>query len=364
MTEAEIACTNCGRPYPKRGLPFRCPHCGGVFDYPQPFYFDSAQVERRRSDVWRYHHSFGLPDSAPVISLGEGNTPLVWGEVFGRQVAFKCEFLNPTGSFKDRGTATLVSALRGRGVKAAIEDSSGNAGASFAAYAARAEMQAQVYVPESTSGVKRHQIEAYGAQVIAVSGPRSQAAEAVLRAVEAGAVYASHTYLPFNLPGYSTLAYELYEDLQGAPGAVVIPAGQGGLLLGTGRGFQALQQAGLIADLPKLVGVQASACAPLWALATLGAEAIQWVGEAETLAEGVRTLHPVRGDAVVALVKESGGLFVAVDEPHILPGRDELAKRGLYVEPTSALVWRALEETLDDLPEPIVVVLTGSGLKT
>jgi threonine synthase len=364
MKKAEIACTNCARSYPKKGVPYRCSHCGGVFDYLQTFSFDSAQIERSRSDIWRYRHSFGLPDSAPAVSLGEGNTPLVWSEAFGRRVAFKCEFLNPTGSFKDRGTATLVSALKGRGVKAAVEDSSGNAGASFAAYAARAGIQAQVYVPEAASGAKRRQIEVYGARVIAVPGPRSQAAEVVHRAAETGMVYASHAYLPFNLPGYATLAYELYESLGESPGAVFIPAGQGGLLLGVARGFQSLRQVGLIAKFPKLVGVQASACAPLWALATLGAEAIQWVSAADTLAEGVRTLHPVRGDAVVAAVKESGGLFVSVDEPYILPGRDELAKRGLYVEPTSALVWRALEETLADLPEPLVVVLTGSGLKT
>ena len=174
----------------------------------------------------------------PVLSLGEGNTPLISATAFGRDVYFKCEYANPSGSFKDRGSATLSPSCYSRGVSEAIEDSSGNAGASFAAYAARAGIKARVYVPEDASGPKRKQIEFYGAELVAVPGPRSNAAEAARRAAEGGMVYASHAYLPFNLPGYATCAYEIVEQLGQAPGAVILPAGQGGLLLGMGRGFQ------------------------------------------------------------------------------------------------------------------------------
>jgi len=161
----------------------------------------------------------------------------------------------------------------------------------------------------------------------------------------------------------ATVAYELVEQLGRAPGAVIVPAGQGTLLLGMGRGFQALQRAGVIDALPQLVGVQVRACAPLWAVHHYGPGMLGWVQEGETLAEGVRIRHPLRGDAILALVEQSGGTFVAVDEDDILLGRDELARRGLYVEPTSAIVWAALHETLTDLPDPVVVILTGSGYK-
>lgn len=314
-----------------------------------------------RPGIWRWVNAFGLPDLDPEISLGEGNTPLVWVEAFGRRVGCKCEFLNPTGSFKDRGSATLISALVKRGVVDAVEDSSGNAGASFAAYAARAGIKPRVYVPEAASGPKRRQIEAYGAELVAVPGPRSAAAEAVRLAAQQGAVYASHAYMPFNLPGYASLAVELYAELGEAPGAVLLPAGQGGLLLGVGRGFQAMLAAGTIATMPRLVAVQAAACAPLYSLAVHGRLK---VGESPTLAEGVRVHKPVRAQTVVDMVQSSGGYFIAVDEMEILSGRDELARRGLYVEPTSALVWRAMETNLADLPDPVIVVLTGSGLKT
>ena len=361
---ASVRCTNCHRPYPEFGTPYRCPICSGLYDYAEALFFDPTRVDHSQPGIWRYRHTFAVPDDYPALSLGEGNTPLVWASAFDRQVAFKCEFNNPTGSFKDRGTAALLGAFATRGVSEAVEDSSGNAGASFAAYASRAGIKARVYAPESASGPKRRQIEAYGADLVSVPGARSAATQVVQQAAESGLAYASHAYLPFNLPGYATLAYELYEAFQEAPGAVVVPAGQGGLLLGIARGFAALRETGLIANLPRLLCVQAAACAPLWAMGTIGPLALEMISENPTVAEGVRVRFPLRGDAVVDAVKNARGYFVAVDEDKIIAGRDELAKRGLYVEPTSALVWQALSDTLPELPDPVVAVLTGSGYKS
>ena len=341
----KIACINCRQPYPNSGVPYKCPNCGGLFDFAESFVYNSRRSTLRTDSV----------------SLGEGNTPLLSAKVFGREVYFKCEYLNPTGSFKDRGTATLISFLRLRGVTEAIEDSSGNAGASFAAYAARAGIKARVYVPDSASGPKRKQIETYGAELIPVPGPRSNASAAVIQAAEAGMVYASHAYLPFNLSGYATCAYEIYEQLGREPGAVIVPAGQGGFLIGIARGFEALLRADKIQKMPMIVGVQASACAPLHALWKNGT--MNDVAESPTIAEGVRTRWPVRAEAVVEITRRSGGRFASVNEAFILSGRDALARLGFYVEPTSALVWRALDESISSLPDPIVVVLTGSGLK-
>jgi len=362
----KIHCTNCKHPYPEQGLPYRCPACGGLFDWDGPPPYDPAQIEPELPGIWRYRHSFGLPSEAPVISLGEGRTPLVFAQAFGRRVALKCEGLNPSGSFKDRGSALLLSFLRARGVEAAVEDSSGNAGASFAAYAARAVVRGRIFVPDSASGPKLRQIQAYGAELVRILGPRSNAAAAAERAAAEGAVYASHAHLPHNLPGYAALAYELFEELGGAPGTVIAPVGQGGLLLGIGRGFQALHKAGLISRLPRLVGVQARACAPLWALSVYGRAGLAWVAEGPTLAEGIRVLNPLRGDALLHMVAESGGTLLAVDEEEIQPGQQALARGGFYVEPTSAVVWGALHTLFQqqpDTPEPVVAVLTGSGFK-
>jgi len=345
MVEMKFACVYCGQLYPDSGMPYKCPKCGGLYDYIEPFIYN-AQGSALQTDY---------------VSLGEGNTPLISAKVFGREVYFKCEYLNPTGSFKDRGTATLVSFLVSRGVTDAIEDSSGNAGASFAAYAARAGIKARVYVPDSASGPKRRQIEMYGAELIPISGSRSQTSEVVIKAAEAGMVYASHAYLPFNLPGYAMCAYEIYEQLGRVPSAVILPAGQGGFLLGIARGFEALLRADKTQKLPMMIGVQASACRPLYALWKNGT--MEDVVESPTIAEGVSARWPVRAETVVEMTRRSGGKFACVDEAFILAGRDELAHLGFYVEPTSALVWHALEELISSLLDPVVVVLTGSGLK-
>lgn len=359
----EIICTNCRRPFPLTELPYRCPVCGGIFDFSELPPFSLDRVDSHLPGIWKYQHTFSLPEGAPIVTLGEGQTPLVWAEVAGKQVGFKLEMLNPTGSFKDRGSAVLLSLLKSKGIQSAVEDSSGNAGASFAAYAASVGVHAKVFVPDSASGPKRQQIEAYGAEVIRIMGPRSNASDAVLKAAAQGEVYASHAYLPFGLVGYATLAYEIFEQLGRAPGSVIAPVGQGNLWLAMGRGFENLQKAGVIEKMPQMIGVQALACAPIWAIHQYGPGALGWVTEAETLAEGVRIKIPVRGDAVLQFANRHQGAFIAVDEEHILPGRDQLARLGFYVEPTSALVWQALSEVLGSVPDPVVVILTGHGLK-
>ena len=288
----------------------------------------------------------------------------MWRKAFGRQVAFKCEQLNPTGSFKDRGSALIAAFLRSRGVRTALEDSSSSAAASFSAYAAQAGIKARIYVSGAIPEQAQRRINAYGADAVQGYGSPSHAAEAARRAAENGAVYASHAYLPFNLPGYASLAYEVYDQLGQMPGSLIVPVGQGGLILGIQRGFQALQRAGSGGSTPLLVGVQARACAPLWALASYGRAGLAWVAEAQTLAEGIRVSQPVRGDAVLQAVFASRGMFVAVDEEEIPTGSVELDRLGFSIDLTSAVVWNGLAQIIGKIPEPVVVVLTGSGLKT
>lgn len=382
MMTPEIRCTNCRRPYPSEGLPFVCPTCGGIFDYSSGWKFDLKDVDETQAGIWRYRSSFGLPVGISPVSLGEGNTRLVWAKAFHRKIAFKCEYENPTGSFKDRGSTVIISWLRARGITEIVEDSSGNAGASLATYATAAGIKARIFLPATASGPKRQQIEATGAELVPIPGPRSQTSEAVRREAEKGAIYASHAYLPFNLPGYGTCAYEIYQQLgEKIPGTVIVPAGQGGLLLGIKRGFDALR-IGLYEKMndeqekrsirsPKMIGVQARACAPLWAMYLAGIEGMRFVTEGTTLAEGVKIKHPVRADAIldeIATEEERSGMskvpaLCVVDEEEILPGKKQLARLGFDVEPTSAIVWSALQQVVEIAPEPVVVILTGAGSK-
>jgi threonine synthase len=355
-----IACSDCHRPYPEQGIPYRCPTCGGIYDWEGLPEFDKEKVEADLPGIWRYRHTFGLPPDMPMVSLGEGNTPLIDSSVAGCKVAWKLEYLNPTGSYKDRGSAVLLSFIKSRGAQSAVEDSSGNAGASFAAYAARAGIKAKVFVPQSASGPKRVQIEAYGAEMMAIPGPRSAAAEAVKLQADKGAVYASHAYLPFGMIGNACIAYEIVGQLSSDPGTVIAPIGHGSLLLGIIRGFAALKRCGAIESMPVFIGVQAQACAPVWAAFINLNGGIE---EGQTLAEGVRVRNPVRSKALLDEMDGGQNRIIAVQEDKILSGRDNLARMGLYVEPTSAIVWDAVMQAAGKVPEPIVALLTGSGFK-
>jgi threonine synthase len=370
-TEASLApavrCNSCGQPYPIASMPYSCASCGGLYDYDGPPNLQAGDFRVSLPGLWRFRNTFGLPEGAPTISLGEGQTPLIPLKDNNRTVWLKLESLNPTGSYKDRGSAVLLSYLAARGAGQAVEDSSGNAGASFAAYAARANVRARVFVPEAASGPKRGQIEAYGAELIRVPGPRSAAAEAVLQEARAGTVYASHAYLPFGLPGIATIAYELWEQMAGGRvGTIIAPVGHGGLLLGLLRGFEALKVGGMMEKLPYFVGVQAQACAPVAAAFQEGIAALASAEEGPTIAEGVRVRQPARADAILGFLQQDfpgSGVIVAVPEDEILPAYQQLAACGVHVEPTSALVWAAYQKLSGEIPEPVVLILTGSGLK-
>ncbi len=355
------SCSLCGRTYPATTADWRC-GCGGLFDWTQPPRFEAGALDRGQRGVWRYRAALALDPDAPAVTLGEGGTPLVamaWGE---HQIWLKLEGQNPTGSFKDRGAAVLVTGLAAQGVTNVVEDSSGNAGAALAAYAARAGLACQVCVPATASGPKLAQIAAYGATLVPVNGIRQYATLAAWSAAAHGTTYASHVYHPLYLEGTKTLAYELWEDLgEAAPTRVVVPVGNGTLLLGLWRGFQDLLGAGAIDRLPALVAAQAAACAPLSSAFAVGAREAAPVEPRPTQAEGIAIARPVRGAQILAALHATNGGAVAASEEEISAARLRLAHAGFYVEPTAAVAAAALSK-LPPLPGT-VVVLTGHGLK-
>ena len=322
--------------------------------------------------MWRYREA--LPAFEEAVSLGEQPTPLVAvpPREFGRDgVLFKCEYTLPTGSYKDRGAATLVSYLKSTGVTEAVEDSSGNAGASMAAYCARAGIGLKVFCPQSASAGKLTQIRLYGAGLVRVPGPRPRATEALLEHVEAaGSAYASHLWHPLFLEGIRTMAYEIAEQLGwSAPDYVLCPVGAGSILLGLFDGFSDLLAAGVVNRLPRLVAVQAGNVSAVCAAVRTGAGRVEPARDPQpTLAEGIALPAPVRDREVLQAIRGSGGTAVSVGEGEIASGAAALGRAGFCVEPTSAVVWPGLRKLIEsDSPPPpgasIVVVLSGHGLK-
>jgi threonine synthase len=323
-------------------------------------------IDRSERSLWRYRAAFPLHGIAP-ISMGEGCTPLLTRQLNGARVRLKCEWFMPTASFKDRGASVMLSLLRGQGIDAVLEDSSGNGGAAVAAYAAAGGMRAVIMAPESTSPAKTVQMRAHGASVELVPGPRQATSEAAVRRA-ADIFYASHNWHPFFLHGTKTLAYELWEDLGfQAPDNVIIPCGAGSNVLGCEIGFSELLRAGHIDAPPRLFAAQPAHCGPIAAAFLAGADHQVDTPILPTIAEGTAIAVPLRLHEVLGALRETGGGAVMLSEAEIAAATLDLARQGIYVEPTSAQVLaahrRLLESGAITPGQTTVLVLTGSGLK-
>jgi threonine synthase len=323
-------------------------------------------IDDRARSLWRYRAALPVQIKDP-ISLGTGCTPLVqqaWGDL---RPFFKLEWFNPTGSFKDRGSAVMLSFLRQIGVDAILEDSSGNGGSSMAGLGAAGGMRVKILAPASTSPAKIAQVRAYGADVQLVEGPREESeAEAIRQSSQT--FYASHNWQPFFLEGTKSLAYEIWEDLGfRAPDNVIVPVGAGSSLLGCAFGFRELLKAGQIAKLPRLFAAQPLNCSPIDASFKAGVDTPVAREVNKTIAEGTAIKTPLRLREIIGALRESGGGTVALTEDEIVAALRRLARQGLFAEPTSASAAAALEKLSATGAikggETTVAVLTGTGLK-
>jgi threonine synthase len=354
-----LECGTCGRTYGDR---WRC-ECGAPLDFateprpdgPAP---DFAELDTR-DGLWAF------ADFLPVdrrVTLGEGFTPLVDAPDWDAQ--FKLEYVFPTGSFKDRGATTTLSRAVELGVDTVVDDSSGNAGAAVATYAARGGVDAEIYVPATVKQSKLAAIERAGATPIRVEGGRQAVTDACVEAVERGdAWYASHAWNPAFFAGTMTFAMEVAAQRDwSVPDAVVTPLGHGTLFLGAYRGFRALAEAGWTDRMPRLLGAQAAGYAPI-----AGALHDDVTGENE-LADGIQIRRPARREQILDAVEATGGDAIALDEEAVETELDALHRRGFYTEPTCAVAPAALREYRErgviDEDADVVVPLTGSGLKT
>lgn len=340
-----IACSNCGKIC--EGTAWQC-ECGSPLEVQceEPF-----RVEKVKPvpSLWRYQLYLGTECK---VSFHEGMTPLVCID----NCYYKLDFLFPTGSFKDRGTTVMMSALSKRGVTDIVEDSSGNAGASVAAYAARAGITAEICVPDYASRGKLSQIEAFGAEICRVPGTREDTRKAALKRAKK-VFYASHQWNPYFLEGMKTVAYEIAEQFDwDVPTTVILPVGSGSLYYGVYKGFRHLYESGIIDCIPRLLGVQTEFCTPIYS------ELHDYTPKpGKSIAEGLLVEHPPRLKEIAAVVRTHGDI-VLVSEEEIVGGLKKAFRMGLFIEPTSAVVMAAVEKLS---PEgKTVAILTGNGLKT
>lgn len=344
---------------------YRCGACGGPADLDEQLL--AGMPDPLAQGVWRY--KAWLPVETPV-SLGEPTTPLVpleWGDI---ELSVKLEGALPTGSFKDRGAAVMVAGLAEAGAAGGVVDSSGNAGASIAAYCARAGLACEVMAPAHASPGKLTQIAGYGARLTAVEGPRQASTDAALaRAAEPGGpAYMSHMWHPLFLAGTETFSFELAEQLRfRMPDWLVLPSAAGTLFIGAHRGLRRLLGAGVIDRMPRLLCVQTEAATPVATAWARGETEPAVVETRQGPAEGLLTARPPRGAQVLAAIRQSGGAAVAVPDAALWAGHARAAAQGVWCEPTSATALGAVdvarEQGLIESGQQVVAALTGHGLK-
>jgi len=326
---------------------------------------DKNLIRQRAANLWRYREAIPILDDNHIVTFGEGATPLQKINIDNIPIHFKLDFLFPTGSYKDRGSAVMVSKIKELGIKHVVQDSSGNAGSSVAAYCAKAGIECDIYVPKGVSEAKLVQMKCYGANVIVVDGSREDTAEAAYNAAK-NSYYASHCWNPYFFQGTKTFAFEVCEQMGWkAPDTLILPAGNGTLLLGAYIGFKELLKAGIIEQTPKIIAVQATHCSPLYEAFNEGLTYIPEIITLPTLAEGIAIAKPIRGKQMLQYVELSEGVFMCVSEEEIKDSLLLMGKMGYFIEPTSAAVVAGVRKYLLHASphEKIVSVLTGSGLK-
>lgn len=363
-------CTECKEKFALSSNRWKC-GCGGLLNLEyekKPVDFQTAAISRNHS-LWKYIDAlpFEQTDCWQDITLGEGGTPLI---AVDKNLYAKADYYMPTLSFKDRGAVTLIAMAKKLGVKRVVADSSGNAGTAIAAYAARAGIACDVFVPAATSDKKIKQIEAHGATIHKIPGTREDTAQAAIDMVETGKLfYASHIYNPLFWEGTKTYFYEVFEQCDGVmPDAFIIPAGNGTLLMGAYIAFQDLLAWGLIDKMPKILAVQADNCAPILQAFRQDKTTVDPVENTGTLAEGIAIAAPARGAEILHAVRATGGDIIGVTETEISQARQAMAAQGIYVEITSAANYAGYFNYLKQYPElkekTVVFPLCGAGIKS
>lgn len=366
MRATGLVCVFCKATYPLAPL-YECEACQGILEVTY------AQEKADEQRAW-------LPIAQENrIHLGEGDTCLLSAPRLAKRLGIKslqlkCEFMNPTGSFKDRPVSIGISKAVECGFEKVIAASSGNGAASVAAYAARAGLEAIILVPDSTPLEKVKQTLAYGAKVIRVTGPYSNSFSLAKQLGESQNIFNLTTTLlnPYTVEGNKVVAYELYEQMNGTiPDVIYVPIGAGPLLIGIYRGYLEKQQSLASPKMPRMAGIQAEGNNPIATAFMQGASVVHAEPSPRTIAGGIAdglVGYEKDGTYTLQIVRQSNGFVTAVPDSQILEAQTLLARdEGVFVEPSAAAgiagLIKSREEKQITENDSVIVVLTGHGLK-
>jgi threonine synthase len=376
----DIVCARCLKRFPLSELLNLCP-CGSPllvrYDLKKAQYeFSKSYLVGRVASLWRYSDLLPLQNQANRISLGEGWTPLLEAKTLGaelglRRLWIKDEAQNPTGSFKDRGLSLAVSRAKELGVKKAAIPSAGNAGGSFAAYAARAGIEAHVFMPRDTPRANQIEVVQYGAKLTLVDGLINDCGRLIAeQKTSEGWFDLSTLKEPYRVEGKKTLGYEIAEQLDWhLPDVIIYPTGGGTGLIGMWKAFAELEELGWIGSArPRMVSVQASGCAPIVrAFNEKSLTAAPWPN-AQTIASGLRVPQAVADFLILRALRDSDGTALSVSDSEMVAEIPRIAKaEGIFFCPEGAACVAALRRLIEsgwiNPDDRVLVFNTASGLK-
>ena len=372
-------CFKCGKHHlpaeiENRPIP-RCSNCNSGLD--AEYDYDSIRkslltdpFKRASPTHWKYWAFLPVRDLSNIITMDEGGTPLLENDSLTRDIGcgrllVKYEAMNPTGSFKDRGSSLEITKAMEYGKQKVVLASTGNMGASVAAYAAFAGLECIVYVPNIVASAKIKQIRAYGAEIRFVDGDYSQAMDRAEEYVMAHRDSFLTGDYPWRGEGTKTVGMEIADQLYWrVPDVVIAPVGNGTLLWGIFEAFMDMFAVGVIERKPAIFGVQVDACRPVVDAWEAEASEIVAVEDPQTVATAIACGDPIDGLGALRAVRETGGQAVSVSDAEVIEARDFLAGNGIFVEPSGAVAYAGARRVSEGLEgKTVVCMATGHGLK-
>jgi threonine synthase len=366
-------CAFCQKTYPAD--PFRtfCPECQ------EPLLCQSPR-KTKKFYPGRSHPLEVMLDFLPLhqanqdLSLGEGNTPLIRLKNVEKKYRLpplyaKNETVNPTLSFKDRGTAVAIQKAVSLGLDKIGTVSTGNMAVSTAAYGARAGLKTCVMIKEGAHKETLRSIGVYNPLMINVRGDYGELFRKSVLLGRENQIYFANSVDPYRIEGYKITAFEIFFQLkQRAPDIIIVPASSGGHLIGIIKAFEELKQQGFITMHPYYVGVQAEGCSPIAQAFQVKKAHVERIAKAETIAKAISNPDPPGGNLLMRMIRETGGTVIGIPDDKIREAQQTLAEiEGIFVQPASATALAGvLELTEKEKIEPesrIVLILTGSGIK-
>ena len=382
MFLTHLECTACGKRHEWQQLQNLCHACGkplfAIYDLESASKLECnlhSSLDKRDKSLWRWRELLPLPQDCEPVSLGEGGTPLLQSKRFGPDIDadlwIKDESVNPTQSFKARGMSVAVTMAKYLGAKKLAVPSAGNAGGAMAAYAARAGLEAHVFMPRDTPRANIIECREVGAQVTLIDGLITDCgAEIAKRKEKEGWFDVSTLKEPYRIEGKKTLGYEIAEQLDWTlPDVVLYPTGGGTGLIGMWKAFDEMEKLGWIGNKrPRMFSIQASGCAPIVRAFETGEKFAAEFPNAHTAASGLRVPKAIGDFLMLDILRESkGGAITIQDDEMIRSVREVGSKEGLFVAPEGAACFVALKKLRASgkigAAERVVIFNTGSGIK-